>query len=53
MGSLSIFRISEADDPIGNWALLVNMGAGGAGAIQVDSLSRMWLIVRYVLLKTS
>jgi hypothetical protein len=45
-GSLSLFRISEADDQFGDWALKVGMKG-----VAVDAKSRMWLIVRYRLLK--
>jgi hypothetical protein len=47
MGALSMFRISEADYTIGDWALKLKLGS----AVQVGSASRMWIIVRYRLLK--
>jgi hypothetical protein len=43
-GRLSMFRISEADEVIGNWALKVKMTG-----LKVDSSSRIWLLVRYTL----
>ncbi|KAK0718534.1 hypothetical protein B0T26DRAFT_752444 [Lasiosphaeria miniovina] len=45
-GSLSLFRISEADEQFRDWALRVRMKG-----VAVDARSRMWLIVRYRLLK--
>ena len=44
--SLSLFRIGEADEQFGDWALRV-----GVKGVAVDARSRMWLIVRYRLLK--
>lgn len=46
-GSMSMFRISEADDAIADWALKVKISAD----IKVDTKSRMWIVTRYVLLK--
>lgn len=43
--SLNMFRVSEADDPIGDWALKVKMSPD----ISLDSRSRMWIVTRYVL----
>jgi len=43
---LSMFRISQTDHPVGDWALQITLGSG----ITIDSTSRMWLIVRYRLL---
>ncbi|KAM6504796.1 hypothetical protein FSOLCH5_015286 [Fusarium solani] len=47
VGSMGMFRISDADDPFGDWALKVKMAPG----MRVDSTSRIWMIVRYRLLK--
>lgn len=47
IGPLNMFRLAQTK-PIGDWALTVNMKG-----VQTDSSSRMWLIVRYVLLKGS
>lgn len=47
--SLSVFRISDAGDTIGDWALKVKLGPG----VQVNSDSRLWLITRYRLLKNN
>ncbi len=41
-----MFRISEADEQFGDWALRIGMKG-----VAVDAQSRMWLIVRYRLLK--
>lgn len=46
IGPLGMFRISQTDNPIGDWALQIALGSG----ITVNSTSRMWLIVRYRLL---
>jgi hypothetical protein len=46
IGSLNMFTVS-GDKPIGDWALKVTLGNG----FSVDSNSRMWLIVRYRLVK--
>lgn len=45
-GSLSLFRVSDADEEFGDWALRVGMKGVAVGA-----KSRMWLIVRCRLLK--
>jgi hypothetical protein len=45
-GSLRMFRISDADERIGEWALMVGMKG-----IKVEAASRMWLVVRFKLPK--
>ena len=47
VGTLNLFRIDQVDDAIGDWALTLNLGSG----VAVDAGSRMWLIVRYRLIK--
>jgi hypothetical protein len=47
--SLRMFKISEADDPVTDWALKVKMNSG----IVIGSKSRVWVIVRYKLLKST
>ncbi|KAK5203125.1 hypothetical protein LTR96_011047 [Exophiala xenobiotica] len=47
IGGLNMFRITTADDEFGDWGLKLTISS----AIKVDSSSRMWLVVRYKLIK--
>ncbi|KPI41866.1 uncharacterized protein AB675_5621 [Cyphellophora attinorum] len=47
IGGMNMFRIATVDATFGDWALQVSMSS----AIKVDGASRLWLIVRYKLVR--
>ena len=43
IGSLKLLRLTELDDPVGDWALKITL----SNTAKVDFSTKMWMIVRY------